>query len=191
MRTRGARRRIILLRPHFHSAPLLLIIFLSMIGQCGGGSSRRSSYDSSSAPSYTATPSSAANVPAPEPAVSLYAHGTLNVRTGPGKDYPVLRELSRGDLVRVGEKDGRGWARVESSYGASAGYVYRASDLLLPSPPVARAPGGEAVWFTTRSARAERRRGAVTGPCPTAPTAVVHARITEAWPSGSDPRRSG
>jgi hypothetical protein len=77
-----------------------------------------------------------ANLAAGTPAARRYthfAHGTLNVRSGPGERYRVVRTLARGDSLRLGEPDARGWARL---LGADSAYVYARSSALKPERPV-------------------------------------------------------
>ncbi|PMP77491.1 MAG: hypothetical protein C0183_17265, partial [Roseiflexus castenholzii] len=62
----------------------------------------------------------------------------LNLRTGPGADYPVLTILSRGDKVEyLGKTAGSGadvWIRVRA--GTQEGWVFRAflQEPTSPSP---------------------------------------------------------
>jgi hypothetical protein len=79
---------------------------------------------------------------------ALYAHGTMNVRTGAGTSFPVVRTLAPGERVEVGERDATGWAPVYDRYGGTAGYVYRASQNLRSYAPGPR---------TQRRARSERQ----------------------------------
>lgn len=96
--------------------------------------------------------SSSVDVPAPSPIptvsatvappsalpVMQVAAGRLNLRAGPGTDYPVLTTLSRGDEVEyLGETAGSGenvWMRVRA--GTQEGWVFRAflRDPTFPSP---------------------------------------------------------
>ena len=47
----------------------------------------------------------------------------LNVRTGPGTDFPVVRQMLRGtQVLTVGEPEAGGWAEVRFSDG-KRGYV--------------------------------------------------------------------
>ncbi|HEX8694445.1 MAG TPA: DUF3761 domain-containing protein [Longimicrobium sp.] len=121
---------------------LLVVIFLmaALSGMCdGSGGSRTGSYApagsaysaSGSTSSYNSSSSYAAGG-----ADTFYVHGALNVRSGPGSGYGVVRTLRRGERIVVGPRDGDGWAKLESGYGQE--YVYRASDLVRSSPPRAR-----------------------------------------------------
>ncbi len=102
-------------------------------------------------PTIIALPSSV-DVPAPSPVPTVSATvaptsalpvlqvvaGRLNLRAGPGTDYPVLTTLSRGDEVEdLGETAGSGenvWMRVRA--GTQEGWVFRAflRDPTSPSP---------------------------------------------------------
>jgi len=106
-----------------------LLIFFAIVGRgCDPSPARYSS------PSYTDTGYSTSSTSyAAESPTLLYAQRELNVRSGPGTDYPVVRTLSRGDAVEVGEADGRGWARVGGA--TSNEYVYRPSRALRSDPP--------------------------------------------------------
>ncbi len=61
-----------------------------------------------------------------------FAHGTMNVRSGPGQGYRVVRTLGRGDTLSLGEPDANGWARV---MGADSGYVFTRLGLLRTERP--------------------------------------------------------
>ncbi len=72
-----------------------------------------------------------------------FAYGTLNVRSGPGQRYRVVRTLSRGDTLSLGEPDANGWARV---MGADSGYVFTRLSLVRTERPAVvpgYAQGGE------------------------------------------------
>jgi len=75
-----------------------------------------------------------ASPPAP-PSETFYIHGQLNVRSGPGKQHPTLRTLSRGAAVQLGPADANGWAELYAFGGTREGYIYRASDLVRGTPP--------------------------------------------------------
>lgn len=72
------------------------------------------------------------------PIEEFYLHGSLNVRSGPGKTFPVVRTLSRGDRIRLGPKGPDGWAELYSMAGIREGHVYRASDLVRSYAPSVR-----------------------------------------------------
>lgn len=81
---------------------------------------------------------SATVVPSAGPPVLQVVAERLNLRTGPGIDYPVLMTLSRGDEVEdLGETAGSGadgWIRVRA--GTQEGWVFRAflREPTSPSP---------------------------------------------------------
>jgi hypothetical protein len=109
-----------------------LLILFAIVGRgCDPGPARYSP------PSHTSTGySDSSYSSAVESPTLLYAQRELNVRSGPGTDYPVVRTLSRGDAVQVGEADDRGWARVGATH--SNEYVYRPTRALSStSPPLA------------------------------------------------------
>ena len=106
----------------------LLILFAIMGRGCGSGPSARYSPPSYTDNGYSTSP----NTSAVESPTLLYADGNLNVRSGPGTDYPVVRTLSRGESVEVGAADDRGWSRVGGTY--SNEYVYRPARTLRPDP---------------------------------------------------------
>jgi hypothetical protein len=109
------------------------LVVVLIVGMCTGNESSGGS-SSTYPPAYPSYPS------APSPSVPqetrewLYIHGTLNVRAEPNKNAPILRTLSRGDMVQLGTRQPNGWARIYT--GASEDeYVYRASDLVRADPP--------------------------------------------------------
>jgi hypothetical protein len=50
--------------------------------------------------------------PPPARTSTHFSHGTVNVRSGPGERFRVVRQLTRGDTLSLGEPDARGWAPV-------------------------------------------------------------------------------
>lgn len=63
---------------------------------------------------------------------SHFAHGTQNVRAGPGERFPIVRKLRRGDTLSLGTPDANGWARI---LGADSGYVSVRVGLVRTEPP--------------------------------------------------------
>ena len=127
------------------------LVFITLIAMCTGGGSDGGAGDRYS-PAYTPPTSAPASTPA-EPQDWVYIHGTLNVRSAPNRDAPVVRTLSRGDMVRLGSKDANGWARIYTG-AAEDEYVYRASDLVRINAPAAPQP-----LVTSRSGSSGRRSG--------------------------------
>lgn len=115
-----------------------LLGFVLMAGFCSSPDTRSTYTPPPAASTY---PTGSAPSSYQEPAERFYVHGTLNVRSGPGKDSPTVRTLSRGDAVLLGPKDANGWAELRTAGGAREGYVYRASGLVRSSPPSASPPG--------------------------------------------------
>jgi Protein of unknown function (DUF4236)/Protein of unknown function (DUF3761) len=77
---------------------------------------------------------------APEVRETFYLHEPMNVRSGAGKDFGLVRTVARGERVSLGAKDAGGWAPVFDDYGNRIGYLYRASDNVRayaprPEPP--------------------------------------------------------
>jgi uncharacterized protein YgiM (DUF1202 family) len=64
---------------------------------------------------------------------TFYLHGRMNLRSGPGTEFPILRTLPRGARLQLGE-EASGWAWVEGE----GGYIYRASSLVRSAPPSMR-----------------------------------------------------
>lgn len=97
----------------------------------------------------------------------LYIHEPLNVRSEPSKQGATLRTLPRGTAVRLGPKDGNGWAPLYDYAGNADGYVYRASDAVRDYPAPERsftAPETRSASSgSTRRSSAESR-GYHTGP---------------------------
>ena len=110
-----------------------LLVLFAVVGRgCDSGGSR----------SWADTPTSSYST-STEPASfndrsfsTLYAQRTVNVRSGPGTRYGIVRTLSPGDMVYVSGADESGWARVGSTI--SDEYVYRGGQALRPTPPVSR-----------------------------------------------------
>lgn len=97
--------------------------------------------DGSPEPDEPQTAVSAAGTPARTN--THFAHGTMNVRRGPGQNFPVKGSVSRGDTLSLGEPDANGWARI---LGPDSGYVFTRLGLIRTEPPAevpAYAEGGE------------------------------------------------
>lgn len=91
----------------------------------------------------------------PPPAPNThFAHGTLNVRSGPGQGHRVLRKLQRGDTLSLAEPDANGWARV---MGADSGYVSTRVGLLRTEAP-AEVPAYAAAGECAEAMRAVHTR---------------------------------
>ena len=100
--------------------------------------------------------------PATEPHDVLYLHGDLNLRAAPGGSATLLRTLRRGEMVRLGPKDSRGWAPMYDAAGTRQGYVFRASRLVQAAPPSTSAPSSRSTGSTRASSRSSS--GYYTGP---------------------------
>jgi multidrug resistance efflux pump len=77
-----------------------------------------------------ATPTRPQAVPSPTPAAAaeILAWG-LNVRSGPGIDYPVTATLAKGDVVPVLEVDpASGWLQIELPAGDQTGWITASSN---------------------------------------------------------------
>jgi hypothetical protein len=112
---------------------LLLLIFagfcgslLDKVGADSGGSS------------YATVPLAAVDngYRAPQQRETYYAHGQVNVRSGAGPSYAVVRTLARGERIEVGEADASGWAPAYD--GSRIGYVYLRGTRLRPEAPGSR-----------------------------------------------------
>jgi hypothetical protein len=62
-----------------------------------------------------------------------FAHGAVNVRSGPGERFRIVRTLARGDTLSLGEPDARGWAPVR---GTDSAYVFTRIGLVRTDRPV-------------------------------------------------------
>ena len=91
----------------------------------GGGN-----YSWSPSPSLEPTPS-LAPTPSPEPPVSDYTQmrvvdldgDNLNVRTGPGTNYPIIDTLEEGEIVEVHDVAGQSaWVQIEEGRWAASQY---------------------------------------------------------------------
>lgn len=109
------------------------ICFIVLVAMCTGGGS-----DGPPGGGYTPAERPPYTVPATTTGSRewFYIHGTLNVRSAPNRNAPVVRTLSRGDLVQLGPKDANGWARLYTG-AIEDEYVYRDSDLVRTDPPSA------------------------------------------------------
>lgn len=70
--------------------------------------------------------------PAPKATNTHFAHGNINVRTGPGQNHRIARTLDRGDTLSLAEPDEKGWARI---LGRDSGYVYTRLNLVRTDRP--------------------------------------------------------
>jgi hypothetical protein len=104
-----------------------------LLGFCGSLQDSPSSPSSPllSAGSYETTKAPTAS----PPSETFYIHGAVNVRSGPGKEHPVIRTLARGAAVQLGPADANGWAELYAFGGAREGYIYRKSDNVRSTPP--------------------------------------------------------
>lgn len=130
---------------------------LVIMGTCIGS-------DPSSPPS--SPPLSIYETSAP-PAPSADIHEPLNVRSEPNKQGATLRTLPRGSAVRLGPKDGNGWAPLYDYAGNAEGYVYRASDAVRSFPAPERThstPRARAASAGVRRRSPAESRGYYTGP---------------------------
>jgi hypothetical protein len=104
------------------SAMVVGIFAVLAAGSTDGGSS---SDDGEAAKGNPAAAAPSAN--------THFAHGTLNVRSGPGERHRVVRTLARGDTLSLGEPDARGWAPI---LGADSAFVYTRIGLVRTERPV-------------------------------------------------------
>ncbi|WP_276352328.1 glucosaminidase domain-containing protein [Cohnella caldifontis] len=101
----------------------------------------------------SAPPKPAVRPPAPESAVSRYETTAyfLNVRSGPGSDYSILRTVEKGTQLAVTEKTDNGWLKLQNE-----GYVHGAyarpvsvKQVSPPEPEAAFPPGDQPVKPTS------------------------------------------
>ena len=123
------------------------IVLLTLIAMCTGGGS-----DGGAGGGYPPAYPPPVSTSAPDGQTErewLYIHGTLNVRSAPNRDAPIVRTLSRGDMVQLGPAAANGWARIYT--GASEDeYVYRASDLVRADPPAVPSPASHQLHIGPR-----------------------------------------
>jgi hypothetical protein len=117
------------------SGPVLLLLIFA--GFCGSLMDR-SDADSGGS-SYAAVPLAAADngYGATQQRETYYAHGQVNVRSGAGPSYAVVRTLSRGERIEVGEVDASGWAPAYDG-GRRIGYVSLRGTRLRAEAPARR-----------------------------------------------------
>ena len=87
--------------------------------------------DSTTTP--TATPSPVPTVAETPLEATYYVTGKVNVRSGPGTEYPMTRELQRGDAIDVVAVTANGWYRTVRDT-----YVY--ASLCSATPPATPTP---------------------------------------------------
>lgn len=79
--------------------------------------------------------------PVPAGASFFYIQGEMNIRTGPGTRYEVIRQVGPRTRVLLGPSNASGWAPVftEDTH-RLYGYLYRRSELVRPEPVEPRSP---------------------------------------------------
>jgi hypothetical protein len=107
------------------ASALIVGVFAVLAVGSMDGSSSSTDRGPAKARSRAATPKKVRN--------THFAHGTLNVRSGPGQNHRVLRKLNRGDTLTLGEPDAAGWARI---MGRDSGYVFTRLGLVRTDAPV-------------------------------------------------------
>lgn len=130
---------------------------------------------------FIATPTptpSPTPTPTPKPAVTesaysgkYYAVGTVNVRSGPGTEYQLIKSLSSGDAIEVVAKTSNGWYRTVKD-------TYVLASLVSSQAPVS------APQVTPTTAPDSGGSDDVSPPQPT--TAPAAPAVTPADPSTSD-----
>ena len=78
-------------------------------------------------PSATALPPTLTETPTPPVIQGCVTAGSLRVRSGPGKEYPVVGGLNAGDCVPLGRQSSSGeWLMIDATpwEGGSIGWVY-------------------------------------------------------------------
>lgn len=89
----------------------------------------------------TPAATSSVGTPGPVRVAPAWLHGVMNLRSGPGMNFPITVELPAGTEIRIGVPDSQGWAQVydltQFSQGAatSRGWIYTRSTRLRASPP--------------------------------------------------------
>lgn len=156
------------------------------------------------APTPPVTP---APVPAPSPPPAPAPTGytvtittaDLNVRTGPGTQYPVVTVVHRGEVYTIVEESG-GWGRLKSGDGwISLAYTTRGTVMLpAPVPTTPGAPTDNAVrswWYTKNTTHSvpgfasgavallSSYGGRAIGPNP----ALVYLTIDQGYENGNTP----
>lgn len=146
------------------SGPTALLGFVALLFM--GFCSLISNAGNPGPPSVPAASEARAGAPPPSYDV-LYIHGELNLRSAPDRNAALVRTLVRGEQVRLGPRDARGWAPAYSVDGTREGYVFRSSGLVRSAPPAERPPR-ESSGAAESGARPRRAsaasRGYYTGP---------------------------
>ena len=126
--------------------PLLLLAALALAACAGAALPADEPAPEGPPVAVATTPSGPAIVGADEagPAMTAraYVHGSMNLRAGPGSQYPVVAEVGIGAELAIGRPDAGGWAKVYdpgqfSATGGSAvrGWIYTKSTRLRATPP--------------------------------------------------------
>jgi hypothetical protein len=105
-------------------------ILVVAVAACGSFADNGSGGGEGATPAVTRTAT-----PPQERRETLYVHSAVDVHTGAGNAYTLVRTLTRGERIEVGEGDADGWARLYGDRGGIAMYVLRASDRLRAYPP--------------------------------------------------------
>lgn len=90
-------------------------------GVCSSGSSRSSRYEYRERPSYSTYSISPTPTKEEKKTPLQYFVNTtqLNIRSGPGKNYPVIGKLKFGQPVKIEKQYSKGWCLI--SYAGSSG----------------------------------------------------------------------
>lgn len=124
-----------------------------------------------------------------EPARSARVLGPLNVRSGPGTEYPVVGHVIPGETIEISHPDTRGWAAVRRGTG-TVGYVRALPRYVrIDEAPEPRSAGGGGVWWVAGGLAAagalvlnrgrSRRMSA-----PVARAWTTDSSPADAWPQG-------
>lgn len=91
-----------------------LVIFALAAAIILGSYMGRSAYK----PSWSGTVSTEPARPAPPPQHMRFVHGPVNIRSGPGTQYAVVRQAQRFEPLWVGVADSTGWTAVYKQRGS-------------------------------------------------------------------------
>ena len=92
-------------------------------------------------PQSTTTATASVGSAAPLRVAQAWAHGTMNIRSGPGTQFPITSEIKAGTELRIGVPNAEGWAQVydltefSMQSAVAKGWIYTKSTRLKARPP--------------------------------------------------------
>jgi hypothetical protein len=110
------------------------------------------------------------------PTQTVEVLGPLNVRSGPGKEHPVVTHAGKGARLRIAKPDARGWAAVRRGF-RTVGYV-RA---IPPYVRVEEDAGGGGAWWLLATLAAAGGAWVLITRGRSAPASIPPALAADTW----------